>query len=292
MPSGSHGGSRGSHSSGGSRSSFGGGRSSFGGSHHRHHGNTIFMHHGHPRRFRWGHRYYIYSSGSQSILTLFMALLGFAFFFIFMQGVTLSAYKDDLVLIEEDYYYYQDMISYAEAHRDEGYIVDATVTGKFYNDDAEKYYITYKIRTDSGLWLKGYTYSCYTLAQASNFRVNTTIEVAVDSVPITSSTDSITLDYKNMSLENDGEYVNTKNKIKSLRTTIGITVAIGLAILAGAILYAYKKKELAEEKEAKEEKEKEEARELNSTTTQCAYCGATYSKSEKKCHCCGATLRK
>ena len=123
MPSGSHRGSRGSHSSGGSRlggsrSSFGGGSRHIGGSHHHH--STIFMHHGHPRRFRWGHRYYVYSSGSQSILTLFIVLIFFAIMVIFAQSTMINSYKHDMTLIEEDYRYYQDLIANAEDRREEG----------------------------------------------------------------------------------------------------------------------------------------------------------------------------
>ena len=46
--------------------------------------------------------------------------------------------KNDINLIEEDYYYYQDIISYAEANRDKGYVVEGKILDKFYNEDADK----------------------------------------------------------------------------------------------------------------------------------------------------------
>ena len=285
MPSGSHRGSRGSHSSGGSRGGSFSSRS-YGGSSSRHHGG-IFVYHGRPRRFRFGRHYYIYTGRSQSVLSLFVFLVFFLFIGIFFTSIIATSTKQEIALIEEDYAYYQDMIDYAKDHEDEGYIVDATVTGKFYHADSERYHIEYRIRTTYGGYLDGYTYASYTVEEAANYRINSIIKVAVDSVPITILTDSINMDYENMPLERDGEYLSASKTYKTTNIIRWVLVAIVILMIVILIWYGYKKKELADENEKKEENEKIQ----ESTTTQCRYCGSTLDKTDKKCPNCGAGLR-
>ena len=298
MPSGSHRGSRGSHSSGGSRSSssFGGSRggshrSSFSSSSSRRssYGGGYYSgpHHHRPFRVRWGGRYYVYSDGATVGIAVLVFAIIFAFIFMRVGAIDVNYYKQELTKIEEDYDYYQDMIQYAENNRDRGYIVEGEVVDKFYNEDAGKYYIVYKVDVpDSMFDLQGYTYSVYTLEETSNFRRGESIEIAVDTVPVTSQTDSINVDYKNTTLEDDGEYVITKNNLTKARLQkwISVVVFIGLIVLLVYITWKKKKPEESSEK-------KEEAK-VESTTYKCAYCGSTYSKTRAKCPSCGASLRK
>jgi rubrerythrin len=197
-----------------------------------------------------------------------------------------SSYQYQVSLIEEDYVYYQDMISYAKQHEDDGYIVDAIVAGKYYNTTAEKYYIEYKIALDNGSYLYGETYSCYTLQEASKYRINSTIEVAVDSVPITLLTDSVNVDYENMSLEKDGEYVAANKGYKTTNTIKWVLIVSFIALIAFSVYYAYKKKELADEKENKEKAKEEPAK-----GSYCKYCGSSIDPNDRKCPNCGAGLR-
>ena len=118
MPSGSHrGGRSGSHSSGGSRS-FSSSRSSFGGSRHigghHHYGGGIHIggHHRRPIRIHFGRRYYVYSSGAQSVLGVLVAIFAFMLMFTFGFNLARQDAQYDLNLIEEDYYYYQNDILY------------------------------------------------------------------------------------------------------------------------------------------------------------------------------------
>lgn len=293
MPSGSHGGSRGSHSSGGSRS--GGGRSSFGG---RHSGPSFGGpgrgpggFHPRPRRFRWGRHYYVVTSGTQSLLMIMLFFIMFFGMFAFSQGISRSVLKEEISLIEQDYIYYQDMIDYAESQGGEsaGYIVDAKVTGKYYNADAERYYFVYVIDLpNTSRDLEGYTYSCYTINEASIYRVGDIMKVAVESPNITINTDSINMDYKDMPLERDGEYLAAKSSLKSATTSMIIFILIDVAIVAIGIFVVFKKKQLAEEKEVKEEKAKAEA----NANLYCSYCGSLVSKDTTKCPNCGSSIRK
>ena len=292
MPSGSHrGGRSGSHSSGGSRSggSFSSSRS-FGGSRHigggHYHGG--FHHYRRPIRFHFGRRYYVYSSGTQSVLSVFLVFLFFAIIFTFGFSGLRNADQHELKVIEEDYYYYQDMITRARA---KGYIVEGTVVDKFYNEDADRYYIIYSIETASGDDLEGYTYSCYTRQEASKYQRGGKIEIAVDSVPITLSTDSVNTDYYGMPLGKDGEYINAQSSLR--KDTIGfvICIIIDIALVAIIVIYAYKKKEVEEEKAVATTAANTTSIEQESEKY-CSYCGSVMSKSATKCSSCGASSKR
>ena len=151
MPSGSHRSSGGSHfSGGGSRSSIGSSSrssSSRGGSHfgggpirHRSVHHTTHVHIG-PRRIYLGRRRYYYG-GENPLWPIAFTFMFFALIFALISGFELSTNREAITMIEADYAYYQDMIDHA--FQDSRYQVDATVTGKYYNEYADKYYITYK----------------------------------------------------------------------------------------------------------------------------------------------------
>lgn len=295
MPSGSHRSRGGSHfSGGGSRRSIGnsGSRgsslSSRGGSHfHRStfgHGGVHHRTHVHigPRRIYLGrHRYYY--GGSSSLWPIAFVFILFALFFAFFNGASLSSNKDAIAMIESDYYYYQDMID--NAISDTRYQVDATVTGKYYNDYAGKYYITYKIEEAN---LEGETYSTYTLTETGQYRIGTTIKVAVDSIPVNMNTDSIPMHYKGMSIEADGEYSAIKKDISN--NIIGLSISIGVIVLVIfiSITYMYKNSKV-EDNKTKNESEKTIT---NDEVSKCNYCGSIVDKKARKCPGCGAGLKR
>lgn len=298
MPSGSHRGSRGSHSSGGSRSggfsrgsrgsrsggfSVGSRGSHFGGG-HRHHGGGIHIHAHRPLRIRFGRRYYVYSTGVQSRFAIFGILFVFALIFTFAMNLRRQDAQYDINLIEQDYYYYQDMIRYAESH---DMVVEGVVVDKFYNPEADRYYVIYEIETGNGQKLEGYTYSCYTETEVGKYRRGGSIDIAVDQMPITSSTDSINMDYKDMPLTKDGEYLLVQAELREATISFVICVIVDIAIVVGFVIYAYKKKEVEEDKGAtptQTEKVEEDV--------YCNYCGSLLSKDAKKCSSCGAAVRK
>lgn len=296
MPSGSHGGSRGSHSSGGSRGSSGGfsGRSFSAGSHRSyyggHHGHYGGSHYHYPRRirFRFGGRYYVYSSGTTSALTMLFIFLGFALLFTFGINLGRQDAMQDIRIIETDYAYYQSMID--EAKSGEGAIVDATVRGKFYNDYADKWYIVYTIPTEYGGDLEGYTYSCYTLGEVNRYRPGSTIRVAVDSVPITMETDSIDMDYENTTLEDDGEYIAKQDELVEVTTTYVIAILIDLSLAAIIVVVLLKKKQV-EGQSTKKQVSTTTTTTATSTDKYCDYCGSLIEKGSKKCSSCGASSK-
>ena len=119
------------------------------------------------------------------------------------------------------------MIAYAEAHPD--HLIEGTVQTYFLNEDCDKYYVTYYFYTDSHERVDGYTYSIYTYAQALQIKHDGTIQLAVDEYPLTTQTDSINMDYKNLPLMEDGEYKVAKNDII---VNIMIEVALDVAFVA------------------------------------------------------------
>jgi len=134
--------------------------------------------------------------------------------------------------------------------------------------------------------LEGETYAVYTITETGNYRVGSTIKVAVDSIPVSYTTDSIPMDYEDMPLENDGEYVKSKKAMTSNLIWMIICILIGMGILVLTFRYMYKHSKVEEKKETPTVEEKE------STTSTCAYCGGTFEKSKTKCPNCGANLRK
>lgn len=291
MPSGSHGGRRGSSSSSRmsgsfSRSSssrgtsFGGSSRSYGGGFHRHH-------HG-PIRIRFGRRYYVYTGRSSGVLGLLVVLFFFLFFGTLITNMNKNAAKAEIVNLEVEYDYYQNMIDYAKEHTE--YQVDAKVTGKFFDDSMDKWYFTYELETANGRGsLEGYTFTHYTTTETYRIVVGQNISVAVDSVPVNYQTDSINMDYDNVALEDIGEYVVAKKSARTSTIVWVVFVILDIAIVAGIGLYIFKKMKKEDEKEVKKE---ESAPVSDSNVICCKYCGTISDKGTKKCPGCGAGLRK
>jgi len=279
MPSGSHRTSGGSHSSGGSSSS----GSSFGGGGHHHGG----YHHG---RVRGG--FYVNGRRMGPVGTIIFL----SFFTLFFSGMWLfgaifitAQRNKELEKVEMDYIYYQDMISFAEEHEDEGYIIEGTVTGKFLSEYEDKWYLTYSFEGSySGVYM-GETYAIYTYEEAKNFIPNVTkILLAADSNIITATTDTVNIDYKNTTLEDDGYYIHMKSSML-VPQIICFAVAGGSAILFVSLIIA----------EVKKLKNGTTVNPDNSPVftpnisedqrpTFCQYCGAKIQSRNSRCPNCGA----
>jgi hypothetical protein len=216
MPSGSHSGSRG----GGGGSHFGGGSSSGSSGGGRWHGRP---HGRHVSIVFFGRR----------VSSAFVALAVFALFLAIVCTLGVSGDKSYLQQIESDYMYYQDMIDDAYDKQilgDSSYLVDGVIISKFQSDTCDKWYVTYYFLDKDGEKVDGYTYSIYTWNQVKDMDPGDIIKLAVDSNPITQDTDSINVDYKYTTLEDDGEYAQLLKKRKIMKTA-----AISLYIVAGAL---------------------------------------------------------
>ena len=275
MPSGSHGGGGGSHGGG-----FGGG-SHFGGG-HRSSGSSSRRGPAPIRIWFFGHRYYVPAEKTSAIrglvITFFVLIL-----FGFMSTLGLIAAKDQVEKIESDHTYYVNMINYATAHPD--YQVTGKITGKFRNDDCGKWYLTYSLKTGNNQTLEGYTYSVYSIEEIDQFVIGNDILLAVDSNPVTMQTDSINMDYINIPLNNDGEYIGAKN---SKRTSIIMTIAFFGGSVVVAVLTFLKAKKSMKLNEL--EKEKASPLAQNENVKRCKYCGSKQNPQDTKCPNCGASF--
>lgn len=190
----------------------------------------------------------------------------------------LATTNGDISKIKEDQAYYKQMISM-------GNITDAKVTDMFAKYD--KYYITYEIDIPhSSFKLEGYTYSVYTREQAAHLLYDVrTIQVAVNCPvdEISLRTDSIPIDYYDMPLEQDGEYV------LNVRIRTGSIIALsmfGAGIVACIVCHVVivkkeKKQEISFSKVFDKPTEK-----------RCAYCGSTMKVDETICSACGSRMQK
>lgn len=276
MPSGSGGhGGGGSHFGGGGGSHFGGGgRGGSGGSRP-------------PRPIYFGFggtRYYVPLKKSNAIRSFFVL----AIFFVVVAAVLMLggfAPNNNLKKITADRQRYIEMINRAE--KDSSYVREGTITGTFYNSDCGKWYFTYVIPTDDGYGnLEGYSYSIYDGNEIKNFVPGKTLEFAVGFTPVTFSTDSIDMGYKNKPLTDDGEYISIVKERRNLRA-FGILSCVASAgfLTAGAALLF---KNLRKKETAGETTEEENGIPIR----RCEYCGSVLSGGETKCPNCGASIRK
>lgn len=276
MPSGSGGhGGGGSHFGGGGGSHFGGGgRGGSGG--------------GRPPRPIYfgfgGTRYYVPLKKSNAIRSFFVL----AIFFVVVAAVLMLggfAPNNDLKKITADRQRYIEMINRAE--KDSSYVREGTITGTFYNSDCGKWYFTYVIPTDDGYGnLEGYSYSIYDANEIKNFVPGKTLEFAVGFTPVTPSTDSIDMGYKNKPLTDDGEYIDLIKERRNLRlfAALAVLAALSLGILGAVLLF----KNLRKKETAGETTEEENGIPIR----RCEYCGSVLLDGETKCPNCGASIRK
>lgn len=276
MPSGSGGhGGGGSHFGGGGGSHFGGGgRGGSGGSRP-------------PRPIYFGFggtRYYVPLKKSNAIRSFFVL----AIFFVVVAAVLMLggfAPNNDLKKITADRQRYIEMINRAE--KDSSYVREGTITGTFYNSDCGKWYFTYVIPTDGGDGdLEGYSYSIYDANEIKNFVPGETLEFAVGFTPVTPSTDSIDMGYKNKPLTDDGEYIDLIKERRNLRlfAALAVLAALSLGILGAVLLF----KNLRKKETSGETTEDENGIPIR----RCEYCGSILKDGETKCPNCGASVRK
>lgn len=279
------------HGSSGGGGSHGGG-SHFGGGHG---GNSRPIT---PIHYMWhGRYYYVPAVATSRIITCVMTAI-FMFIFASLLVVSIFGNIEERNVIIADRERYISMINYAEQNPE--YQREGRVKGKAYNGDAGKWYYEYVILTEDYGYLEGYTYSVYSQEEIDKINLGDTIVFAVDENPVTYNTDSINMDYKNIPLENDGEYITTINSNKMLTVVMLIFVIIFIVSLVLAIRTFRKnvarKKEGTEEKDAGIHDEKPSSgnvfAEFEDNTKKppkkCPYCGSTMKDGEKKCKNCGA----
>ena len=276
MPSGSHSSSGGGHFGGGG--SFGGGSSSHGGGSFHSRGPMIFI---------WGGRRYSVPSKQSAIVRILTTLFVFALIFSIFTGIGLADSSNELKKIKADYEYYQSMVQNAEENS--LYLTSAKITGRFYNDTADKYYLTYTIKTALDQTLEGETFCTYTLKESMQFEIGESVPVAVDSVTITLDTDSCLMDFKEMPIERLGEYTYTKGQITTTAIMTSIFGVASVGLLVASIVISVKYKELAPSTTKDDENKTQNSQPAEKENTWvCEYCGNVNDNKELHCTQCGA----
>lgn len=299
MPSGSRGGSGGSH--GGSR---GGGFRSSGSSGHGGSGARLIIHtrtrHSIRLRTRPGApaRYF----DLDTLHGVICALITLCFMIF---GSMACTNKENIDFLKEDYAYYQNMIVQAELEPDD-YIVDAKVTSTSYRADFDRAYINYAIPytvyeyvpgqgyQDVTKWLYGYSFSVYTQEEAEELLRQGIIKVAVDSKIIRDYTDSIPMDYKDMTIEQDGEYLKALRDEAKSTTILIVLVIVTVGWFAFYIITTKKLSKNFDKNLAEETIAQQKARKTENVDdpNYCEYCGTYMLKDNNiKCPACGATKK-
>ena len=314
----SHGGgsrSSSSRSSSSRSSSFGSGRSSFGGSARRHVSHSTpsrghISHSSHrPRPHHSGGihihttRYYGGSSfsgdyyGSSIHMNPYIgALVAIIFFAIFALAIIIGISssikvsnntKEDISI---SFNHYQSMITYAESHPD--HKVVGTIIDINYDYDLDAYYIVYSFEDPNSYFdIEHESFAMYSLADTMNMQVGDPIDIAIDcpaNMIDRFTTDSINMDYKNVSISDDPEIIYINKRIRSYQIfrVIAILVEVGLAV--GFVAVCKKMK--------KYNQEQKETSNTTSTTTSntkyCSYCGSKLPDGTSKCPLCGASNNK
>ena len=304
MPSGRSGGG---HFGGGSRSfsggHFGGSRSSsshsgghFGGS--RSFGGSR----AHIPSMRWrphttvifGRPVY-FGAGRAKAVSLLSILISIAIVATVMLGLGWYSQEEDLKVIREDYAYYQSMAQYAADN-------DAyQTTGEVY--DFEQYElggkccIFYRFDTYAGNTVEGSSFYVYNIEDVEYMLDNgVTLAISSKNTNITMSTDSIPLDYKDMALHEDAEYLDYAEQRDTMRlATIAVGVGVVVMILISAAVSVTAKKATKEQiEETAQAKSGTQNNQQNKTETpagawRCVYCNTLNDSSKGQCDGCGAS---
>lgn len=233
-----------------------------------------------PRIHISGGRKYTYST---TTLRASASLTVFIFIALFIAIISIS----NLVInvnamntIIYDRHYYINMIEFAE--KNPTFMRDAIVTDYEQSLTSDAYYIIYMIDGR----VEGYSYSVYTEEEARAL-LSQTIKVAVNSFILSDETDSIPVDYKNKSIESDGEYVVARSNKKIFLVMTALSLSIFVILIVITVIIQVKGKQYIDGQEANSTIENSS---LSKKTViiKFEYCGTILNEAQSSCPNCGA----
>ncbi len=250
-----------------------------------------------PRVVVFGGRQVYLGTGRASAFSVLGVLLVIALMVSVFLGISWSNVEDTLSEQREEYTYYQEMAQYAYEHPVYRYTANVNYEPEEY-EYSGKFCINYSFETPSGIEVKGHSYFVYTYNEVLQLwdNGNGTVEVALDcqNTEIVSWTDSVPLDYKDMSFEADEEYVANLDSRNTLR--IGTFIMIGVTVLLGAmaiLIPLTAKKATAEQIAANNQTSTDSQSQSTPTGTwRCDYCNTVNDNSKDRCDGCGAKRQK
>lgn len=299
MPSGRSGG--GSSHFGGSRS-FGGsshfGRSSFGGSSHfggshRSSGSSRV----HMPSMRWrphttvifGRPVY-FGAGRATTSSLLSVLIVLAVMVAVVLGINWYNCEEDLALMRDNYNYYHEMA--VNADLDPDYQIYATVTGIEKWKDSGKFRILYRLD-----YIDGYSFYVYDYETIKQLGDKVLLAIDDRKTNISSLTDSVPLDYKDTTLEDDAEYMEYAKTRDAWRLGTILVAGLAGAMFVISLIVSLTAKKATEEQIAETEKAKagqstSATAEVPNGTWRCVYCNALNDSTKTECDGCGAGRQK
>lgn len=189
--------------------------------------------------------------------------------------------------IKNDYDYYQHMCSWSAEHPN--WKGTAKVTGK--QKKYDKWLITYKIiDPTTNFTLDGYSFAIYDDEQIEQIQIDDEIEVAMNSFNLSIDTDSVPMDYYQVPITQDADYLHY-TKISSSVTVILVIVAvltIGLGITNGILV----NKRLKDAQGNYVDSSYTQVSESNLQAVYCDYCHSKLPPNSTMCEHCGASTRQ
>lgn len=291
MPSGFGGGSSGgSHGGGHFGGSHNSGRSSWGSNQPHRHGprvniSPIFFWGGLNRRVNDPDSSDSYTQPTNfryRLLTVLSVILGLALFaFIFVGIISIC----NISTCKEDYSMYQKMCKHAMDN--ESFCIQAEVVSHNYNPKYKKWYFNYQMTNGTKSYM-GYTFCLYTEEEIKEYEIGGTINVAIDSLFLNATTDSIPLDYYQMDINRDGEYIYYKN----LLTIFGILVVVDIVALITVNVFASKMLKKYNENKFNADLDTNSSNQVSDSAAYCDYCNSKLPPNTTTCPHCGASATK
>ena len=174
-----------------------------------------------------------------------------------------------------------------------------TVTGIERYEDGSKYCIFYTFKTTTGSKVEGYSFYVYDYTVASQYKSSGSVILALDTTvdKINTTTDSVPLDYKDVTLDNDDEYVHYNATRNVARTATFVLIGISVAMILGTVLVPLTAKkataeQIAESKNGSANSTTSETQSAPAGTWRCSYCGVLNDNGKERCDGCGAKRQK
>ena len=246
-----------------------------------------------PRVIVFGGRRVYLGTGRASAFSALGVLVVIALLVSAFLGFSWYNVEDTLSEQRSVYTYYQAMAQYAYDHPEYQYWADVDEPEEY--NYSGKYCINYSFETTSGSnVVKGFSFFVYNFDEA--FQIwdhgNGKIKVALDceNTNIGSLADSVPLDYKDMTFEDDEEYVDNLNSRNSLRIGTFIMVGVSILLAAAAVLVPMTAKKATDEQIAANDSSTDDAKNKSTPegTWRCSYCSALNDNSKERCDGCGA----
>lgn len=235
--------------------------------------------------YTFGSRRYYIGEKRNSLLSTLMLFLFIAIVVIISKVGNYFEAKDKVQIIENDFATYNAIID--DALQDASKIVEGTYVGRDFRYD--KWCIKYKFAYN-GRTYNGYSFYVYSADECTQIANQEEFQIAVGNLTSSGEPNSIEMNFRGKTLDDDGEYNYYSSRVGSQKTWIIISsVTAGGIIVSMIVISAISFKKDTQKDEDNERKIFENKKE---TGKYCAYCGSELGEDETSCPNCGAEKGK